>query len=243
MAGNPDARKGAYWWLVPLPKAGAGDTRGSRPPRALTKEDEEARAALIEPSAALPHDKMGRPDAEHPGWYRYIDPNPRAQREERRRHVELWWDDALLTVVVLIAAVQDLAFGVWRVTEPRGFLETVNNVTNGGLEESTLRLTRVGGFNQLESGVVGVLLVIYRLARWLAGQPFNGVNFQIVFLINAFGKTGAFIMNEVLLGWDDFMDTSGPLDRYFLLSRAVLAVAALVLSIFTYWHSWAWVSA
>jgi len=200
----------------------------------------------LEPDAAPdppdPYDHRGRPNSEKPGWWRQLDPQYEKvmRRTSRGRGAEFWWDDALLTLIVLIAAAQDLAFGVWRVIEPTDYLNTVNNVTNGALDDSTLRLTRVGAFNQLESGVVGILLVAYRMLRWYSGQPFNGVNFQLVFLINMLGKTGAFIMNEILLDWPQFFLADGPLDRYVLLSRAVLATLALGLSIRTYWHSWHW---
>ncbi len=196
----------------------------------------------LEPDAAPdPYDHRGRPNSEKPGWFRYIDPAyEKVMRSRPGRGSEFWWDDVLLTVIVFIAAMQDLSFGVWRVIEPTDYLNVVNNVTNGALDDSTLRLTRVGAFNQLESGVVGLLLVVYRLLRWYSSQPFNGVNFQMVFLINMLGKTGAYIMNEVLLDWPQFFLSDGPLDRYVLLSRAVLATLALLLSIRTYWHSWHW---
>lgn len=156
--------------------------------------------------------------------------------------IDWWrWDDFFLTMVVLVAACQDMAFGVWRMGWPAEFLETVNSVVLLSIDDDTTRLTRVGAFGSIEAGLVGFLLVAYRSARWYTHHPFNGVNYQMAFLINAIGKTGAFIMNEQMLGWSNFGQTEGhPLDRYFLLSRSALAIVAFVTSLWTYRKSWAW---
>lgn len=165
------------------------------------------------------------------GEYRTLDANK-----------ELQWDDILLTIIVLFSACQDTAFGVWRFGWPGHFLEYIHHVKLLSIDDDTTRLTRVGSFGQLESGAGSFLLAAYRVMRWYKHRPFNGINYQLAFMLNAIGKTGAFIMNEQVLGWATFGQTDGmPLDRYFLLLRAGLADVAFVMSLWTYRSSWEWV--
>ena len=134
-----------------------------------------------------------------------------------------------------------MAWGVWRLGWPDHFLETINSVVISSIDADTTRLTRVGAFGQIEAGLVGFLLVVYRGARWYKHRHFNGVNYQLAFLVNAMGKTSAFFYNEYLLDFKHFGDTTGyPLDRYFLLSRAGLAIIAFLMSLWTYKSSWKW---
>jgi hypothetical protein len=151
------------------------------------------------------------------------------------------WDDIFLTMVVFVAACQDLAFGAWRIGWPSNYLENINSVVLPSIDDDTTRLTRVGGVGQVERGCANFLLVAYRVMRWVKHRHFNGVNYQLVFLINALGKTSEFVLNEEVLGWDTFGQMQGkPLDRYFLLLRAGLAVVALLMSLWTYRSSWRW---
>lgn len=148
-------------------------------------------------------------------------------------------DDAALTIIILLGAIQDLVWGIFRMGWPEWQLEAISGFNASDITDPMVRLTRVGGWGGLESGIVGILLTIYRLARWYLSQPFNGANFQIVFLIGTIGKTGALLTNLSLLGWT-FLGPDSPLDNYFLFARALLAVLALSLSLYTYRSSWTW---
>ena len=151
------------------------------------------------------------------------------------------WDDVLLTMVVFLSACQDMAWGIWRLAYPANFLETINSVVLTSIDDDTTRLTRVGAFGQIEAGLVGFLLVSYRSLRFYTHHEFNGANYQMAFLVNVIGKLGAYILNEQVIGWDTFGETSGmPLDRYFLLLRAATAIFAFLLSLRTYRSSWTW---
>jgi len=190
--------------------------------------------------AGYPSDYDPDPESERPGYYRLIDPQyvklkPAASADNWR------WDDALLTLVIFLSAAQDLGFGVWRMSQPAQFLEIVNNVTLTSIDPDTTRLTRVGSFGQLEGGLVGFALVLYRILRWYKRRHFNGVNFQLTFLIGAIGRTGAFITNEQTLGWETFGQTeNAPLDQYFLLARASVSLVAFSVSLYTYRADWQW---
>lgn len=75
------------------------------------------------------------------------------------------WDDIFLTMVVFVAACQDLAFGVWRIGWPSNYLENINSVVLPSIDDDTTRLTRVGGVGQVERGCANFLLVAYRVMR------------------------------------------------------------------------------
>jgi hypothetical protein len=173
--------------------------------------------------------------------YYYLDGQLLSDEHGRRKEDWWRWDDFFLSMVVLVGALQDLGWGIWRLGWPDHFLETINSVVIASIDADTTRLTRVGAFGQLEAGLCGILLVAYRSARWYTHHPFNGVNYQLAFLVNAIGKTSAFIYNEYLLDFENFGNTDGhPLDRYFLLTRAGLALIAFTMSLWTYRDSWKW---
>ena len=177
-----------------------------------------------------------------PESYAYLDGKMMMHDDRGTQRKDWWrWDDFFLSVVVLVGACHDMAWGVWRLGWPASFLETINSVVLTSIDADTTRLTRVGALGQIESGLVGFLLIAYRSARWYTHHPFNGVNYQMAFLVSSIGKTSAFIYNEYLLDFEHFGDTDGhPLDRYFLLARACLALIAFVMSLWTYRDSWRW---
>ncbi|MGZ0213990.1 MAG: hypothetical protein ACKVI4_16060 [Actinomycetales bacterium] len=191
--------------------------------------------------AGYPNDYEPDPESERPGYYRLIDPQYVKLQRAAPAGYHWRWDDATLTLIILLMSLQDFGFGIWRMSRPAQFLEIVNNVTLASIDPDTTRLTRVGSFGQVEGGLVGVALVIYRVLRWYKHRHFNGINFQLTFLIGAIGRTGAFITNEQTLGWETFGKTgNAPLDQYFLLTRAGVSVLAFAVSTYTYRADWRW---
>jgi hypothetical protein len=176
------------------------------------------------------------PEATRLDHYRLVD-----VRNAKKRRKNWRWGDATLTLILLLMSLQDLGFGFWRISRPAQFLEVINNVTLTSVDPYATRLTRVGSFGQVEGGVAGIVLVSYRVLRWWKRRHFNGINFQVVFLIGAIGRTGAFVTNEQTLGSDTFGKTeNAPLDRYFLLARASVCTLAFLLSMYTYRADWRW---
>lgn len=66
------------------------------------------------------------------------------------------------------------------------------------------------------------------------------VDVQIIFLVNALGKTASFLENESMLEWRNFGQPGTALIRYILLSRSLLTVIAFALSLWAYADSWSW---
>ena len=153
----------------------------------------------------------------------------------------LLWDDVLLTAVMLLGAIQDLIWGVFRLGYPEWTLETISNFNATDITRPMVRLTRVGGWGNLEAGILGILLVTWRLVLWYTRHPFRGQNFQFGFALTTLSKTGAFLTNASLSDWQPFA-AGAPRDNIMLFARAVLAFFALLLSLYTYKSSWTFLS-
>ena len=145
--------------------------------------------------------------------------------------------DIMLTIVILVGALQDVVFGTFWLFYPEWFLKHI-----GGIDEPSdamIRFTRVGGWGSLEGGTIGLLLVLLRLILAYKRRPFNGATFQFVFFVGIIGRGGALITNAV--------STSGTVvgegtasDTYVLLVRTLLSVVGFFLSVFAYADSWHW---
>lgn len=152
----------------------------------------------------------------------------------------LQWDDALLTFIMFLGAAQDLTWGVFRLGYPEWTLSTISSFNTTDITRPMVRLTRVGGWGNLEAGILGLLLVAWRIVRWYKGYPFSGQNFQFGFFLTTLSKTGAFITNASLSGWAPF-SYDAPADNIVLFARAVLALVALLLSFHTYKSTWSFI--
>lgn len=152
----------------------------------------------------------------------------------------LQWDDVLLTVIMGVGSIQELTFAVFRLGYPEWTLETVSQFNATSITPPMVRLTRVGGWSNLEGGILGLLLVVWRIVRWYTGLPFAGQNFQFGFALTTLSKTGAFLTNASLSGWRPFA-ADAPLDNIVLFARALVSLLSLLLSIRTYRSSWAFV--
>lgn len=150
----------------------------------------------------------------------------------------LKWDDVLLTTIMFSGAIQDLVWGVFRLGYPEWTLTTISNFNSADITPPMVRLTRVGGWGNLEAGILGLLLVTWRIMRWWTGHVFSGQNFQFGFALTFLSKTGAFLTNASLSGWAPFA-ADAPRDNIVLFVRALIAFIALVLSLYTYRSSWA----
>lgn len=168
---------------------------------------------------------------------------PRARRPQDARDGILHWDDLLLTAIIVTTAILDGCFAVFQFVDPAWYIQTMNGLNVSFVGDNTKRMQRVGAWGYLEGLVAGTLLVGYRALRWDRDRDFNGANFQFVFLVNMIGKSGAFFTNEILQDWRGFGTGDGALDRYFLLTRALLATLAFCLSLYTYKSSWVWLFA
>ena len=146
-------------------------------------------------------------------------------------------DDALLTLVMLLGAVQDLTYGVLRLGYPTWTLIHISAFNVSELSDPIVRLTRVSGYGNLEAGILGLILVAWRLYMWYRSLPFRGQNFQFGFALTAISKTGAFLTNAALSEWQP-VAPGAPLDNSILFARAVVAFCAFILSLFTYRDSW-----
>ena len=87
-------------------------------------------------------------------------------------------DDILLTVFIFLGACYDLTSGIfnfamtdWAIATIQGFNET--------MDDRFVTLTRVRGVSGIEGGLAGLLVGVYRIARWGRKQRFNGINFQV----------------------------------------------------------------
>jgi len=134
--------------------------------------------------------------------------------------------------------LQDLAWGVFRLGYPEWTLEVISQFNETDITQPMVRLTRVGGWNNLESGILALLLVTWRIVLWYKRHPFRGQNFQFGFALTTLSKTGAFITNASLTGWKPFA-ADAPRDNIVLFIRALIALLALLLSLYTYQSSWA----
>lgn len=164
----------------------------------------------------------------------------RIDRDVTTRRPYLKWDDLLLTIIMLIGAIQDLVWGVFRLISPRWTLQTISNFNETEISFHIVRLTRVGSWGNLESGILGVLLVSWRAARWYKMKTFSGQNFQFGFLIQTIGKTGAFLTNASICDWDPF-GPDAPKDNIIVFVRALLSFIALLISISAYRETWEFV--
>ena len=150
----------------------------------------------------------------------------------------LKWDDVLLTTIMFLGGIQDLVWGVFRLGYPEWSLETISQFNASDITPPMVRLTRVGGWGNLEAGILALLLVTWRIALWYTRHPFRGQNFQFGFALSTISKTGAFITNASLTGWQPFAP-GAPRDNIVLFARALIAMLALLLSLNTYKSSWA----
>ena len=153
------------------------------------------------------------------------------------RTTSLQADDVILTIVMLLGACQDLTWGLLRLWFPEWTLENVSSFNQTDITLPMVRLTRVGGWGNLESGILGLLLVTWRIVLWYTRRPFQGQNFQFGFALTTVGKTGAFITNASLSGWEPFA-AGAPRDNILLFTRAVFAFCSLLLSLYTYSETW-----
>lgn len=154
----------------------------------------------------------------------------------------LKWDDVLLTSIMLAGGIQDLVWGVFRLGYPEWTLETISQFNQTDITAPMVRLTRVGGWGNLEAGILALLLVTWRIVLWYTRHPFRGQNFQFGFALTTLSKTGAFLTNASLTGWQPFA-SDAPRDNIVLFVRALIAVLALLLSLHTYKSSWSFLSA
>lgn len=153
----------------------------------------------------------------------------------------LKWDDVLLTSIMFAGGIQDLTWGVFRLGFPEWTLETISKFNASDITAPMIRLTRVGGWGNLEGGILALLLVTMRITLWYTRHPFRGQNFQFGFALTTLSKTGAFITNASLTGWQPFADEA-PRDNIVLFVRALIALLALLLSLYTYADSWAFLN-
>jgi len=121
---------------------------------------------------------------------------------------------------------------------PEWSLKTISQFNASDITPPMVRLTRVGGWGNLEAGILALLLVTWRIALWYTRHPFRGQNFQFGFALSTISKTGAFITNASLTGWQPFA-SGAPRDNIVLFARALIAMLALLLSLNTYKSSWA----
>ena len=183
----------------------------------------------------MPRDR--HPTAWYKGDYEALTQNWNFDRRASRPPPCLKWDDVLLTTIMFSGAIQDLVWGVFRLGYPEWTLEAISNFNATDITSPMVRLTRVGGWGNLEAGILGLLLVTWRIAKWYTGHPFPGQNFQFGFALATFSKTGAFITNLSLTEWEPFAEDA-PLDNIVLLARALVAFFSLCLSLYTYRSSW-----
>jgi hypothetical protein len=189
----------------------------------------------------MPYDR--HPTAWYKGDYEALTQDfPSSFKGRRRVEVGvnrcLKWDDVLLTTIMLFGGLQDLTWGVFRLGYPEWTLETISQFNKTDITAPMVRLTRVGGWGNLEAGILAMLLVTWRIVLWYTRHPFRGQNFQFGFALTTVGKTGAFITNASLTGWQPFA-ADAPRDNIVLFVRALIALLALILSLYTYQSSWA----
>lgn len=151
----------------------------------------------------------------------------------------LYTGDIYLTMAVFVTALLDLTWGIFRLVAPEWQLENLSGFDTADITEPIERVTRVAGWSGLETGIIGIFMTSYRIARYCAGESFDGSNFQFFFLVAAIGRTGALLTHLSLSNWVLF-DEETKYDAYFLFSRAVFAIVNAVLSSYTYSDSWTW---
>jgi hypothetical protein len=144
----------------------------------------------------------------------------------------------LLTFIMFSGGIQDLTWGIFRLGYPEWTLETISQFNTSDITPPMVRLTRVGGWGNLEAGILAMLLVTWRIVLWYTRHPFRGQNFQFGFALTTLGKSGAFLTNASLTGWQPFA-ADAPRDNIVLFVRALIALLALLLSLYTYQSSWA----
>lgn len=179
------------------------------------------------------------------------------------------WDDVVLTVLVLCIGIVDVAIGVVALVSVElatatftGLNYTVINLVGESSNEmrnlvlgEIYNIVTFGAFGEIGAGIFSLIAVAYRVARWIRRQPFNGANFQSVFLITFGVGAAAFFASEGATGWVSLFDGSALADtsgealgiarvvgRYILLVRVVTSLFALLASLVTYRSSWAWLS-
>ena len=191
--------------------------------------------------------------------------------EQSTTAVSCLWDDIILTVFVFCIGSLDIAIGVVALVDPRLATATFTalNVTVIQLagasdrETSNLVLAEIydivafGAFGELGAGIFSLIAVAYRAARWVRRQPFNGANFQSVFLITFGVGVAGFFASEGATGWVSLIDGSAIKEasddgaaevvarlvgRYILLVRVLTTLFAFLASLVTYRSSWAWLS-
>ena len=172
--------------------------------------------------------------------------------------------DVLLTLVVLTVALSDLTFGIIRLAAPMFYLTAFSNfnitATSSGeyyiedyeisddslsgvvkMHEFAYLSTVVSGWGGIESGTVGLLVVLLRALMWYKRKTFNGANYQFLFLVSFIGRTGALMTSLIKARpqWNIFQPDT-PIDTYILLGRASLSLLGLLLSLWEYSSSWSW---
>ena len=144
-------------------------------------------------------------------------------------------DDVLLTIVIFLGAFYDLTAGIFNLAATGYALNTLNsmNITVSSDDPLTI-ITRVRGVGGLESGLAGLLVGVYRIARWGRKQRFNGINFQMVLLITTIGRS-----LQLYIELPGFVDPFPP-GFYMLIGRLSIAAFGFLLSLYTYRSSWRW---
>ena len=142
-------------------------------------------------------------------------------------------DDILLTVLIFLGAAYDFTSGIFNFAMTNWAIEMIQGF-NETMDDRFVTLTRVRGVSGIEGGLAGLLVGIYRVARWGRKQRFNGINFQMVFFIQTVGRSMQLYLQ--LPGWD----TPHPPGLYMLITRLSIAAFAFLLSLYTYRSSWRW---
>ncbi len=146
-----------------------------------------------------------------------------------------WHDgDATVTIIVFLSALFDLSAGVWNIFFSENSLIYLGGFNESAITAELMQTAKVRGVGGIESGVAALLLGIYRYLRWRRGYPFNGQNFQLLFLVVTIGRSGTMYLERPAAGQEVY------LGFYLQITRLVLSSFGLVSSIYFYRHSWGW---
>ncbi len=173
-----------------------------------------------------------RPEAGYLGDYQFL-----SQDFSGTVVVHSKWrlDDIALTTAMFLIGFYDLTAGIFSTGWPDWTLEHIQGINNDTITSDFTRLERVRGTSGVEAGIAALAVATYRVARWSKSVRFNGVMFQIIWLINLVGKSLAFYFRIPDGGFDP-----APPIFYMSIARVSLSAACLLLSLFTYRSSWQW---
>jgi hypothetical protein len=168
-----------------------------------------------------------------PGFL-YGDYNVLPNSGSTQRPSEWYWDDIVLTVIMVMGGIQDLIMGALYWLSPQWVLEDWYSHDTSSIDILTLTLFEDRGVALVEAGIAATLITIYRTVRWYKIKSFNGVIFQITFLVNTVGRS--LLLARGVPASSNDMDPG----FYMLVGRLALSSFALLLSLWSFRNNWSW---